>query len=174
MNRIALIGYRGSGKSTVGPLVAEKLGWAFADIDRRIAESTGKSIAQIFTEQGEPAFRTYESDYLYSLLQQEPLVIAPGGGIVLNPSHCIALRRQCMVFWLDVPSGLCWERIRGDPLTPQTRPDLASGGLAEVEGVMRARQPLYENTAHQRIDGACSPESVADAILQAWQSRATA
>lgn len=174
MNHIALIGYRGCGKSTVGALIAEKLGWAFADMDRGIQQSAGKTIAQIFAEEGESAFRKLESEYLHALLENEPRVIAPGGGIVLDPSNCIALQRHCFVCWLDVPAELCWERVKADPHTPQTRPDLSTGGLAEVTSMMQVRLPLYQKTAHQRVNGAGSPEAVADAILQAWQKRATA
>src|SRR3954447_21902345 len=105
-DRLFLIGYRGSGKSTVGRLLAERLGWAFVDADEELEIRAGRSIADIFTTDGEPAFRALESAVLRELASRDRHVIACGGGVVLRDDHRRLLRTGGHCVWLT-----------GDPAT---------------------------------------------------------
>src|SRR5437879_5098392 len=101
MERIALIGYRGSGKSTVGPLVAARLGWRFVDADVVLEVKAGKSIARIFAEDGEIQFRDLEANNLVNLLGEDDIVLATGGGAILRDSNRRLLKETSFVVWLD-------------------------------------------------------------------------
>lgn len=172
MERIALIGYRGSGKSTVGPRLAVKLGWQFHDADLLIEASAGKSIAQIFSEDGEGTFRNLEEENLGALLKTEKVVLATGGGVILRDTNRVKLKQEAFVVWLDTDAATCWTRIQSDSATIARRPNLTeTGGLMEIERLMSERRPLYEMTACSVVDGSASPDVVADTILQAWKKR---
>ncbi len=172
MSRIALIGGRGSGKSTVGPLVAEWLGWRFIDADVVLEEKAGKSIAEIFKDDGEAAFRVLEHDNIVWLLEESEIVLATGGGAILRETTRNNLKSECFVIWLDASAETCWQRIQADPLTAARRPNLtASGGFEEVARTLAERRGFYEATAHLRVDANESPETVANTILQAWQAK---
>lgn len=171
--RLFLIGYRGTGKSTVGPLLAAALGWQFLDADDRIEAAAGKTIAHIFTAEGEAGFRDRESSALAELCRQERRVIATGGGVVLRPSNRELLRTAGYVAWLTAPPETVWGRMRSDPTTAARRPNLTTGGFDEVTNLMAAREPLYRQTAHGTFPtGGRSPEAVAAAILAAWEAAA--
>ncbi len=172
MSRIFLIGYRGTGKSTVGRHLAALLGWQFVDADAHLEVEQGRSIREIFATQGEPVFRDLESAVLVELAQRQHCVIATGGGIVLRPENRAELKSSGFVAWLDGEPATIWHRLQADPTTADRRPNLtATGGLAEVVSIMQARQPLYAETASARFptEGR-SPETVAVAILNAWQA----
>jgi shikimate kinase len=172
MERIALIGYRGSGKSTVGPLLATKLRWRFVDADASLETKLRKSIARIFAEDGEGAFRDLESHYLAVCLREDKIVLATGGGVILRAINCERLKGAAFVVWLDASADTCWQRIQADPVTAARRPNLtASGGFDEVARILAERRGLYEATAQLRVNADESPEAAADAILQAWHSR---
>jgi shikimate kinase len=140
---IFLIGYRGAGKTTVARLLAEKLGWRWLDADAVLEERAGKSIRQIFTDDGEPAFRDLESAVLRDLGTLEEHVIATGGGVVLREENRAILKKGIVV-WLRAPADVLWQRMQSDLTTTERRPDLTQGGLAEVEEMLRVREPLYE------------------------------
>jgi shikimate kinase len=162
-----LIGARGTGKTTTARLVAERLGWNWCDADALLEERAGKTIRQIFAADGEACFRDHESAVLQQIAGRETHVIATGGGVVLRPENC-ALLRCGSVVWLTAPSEILWRRMQADASTIERRPDLAAGGLAEVEQVLRMRRPLYEACAHWQIDTADhAPEHIADRIV-AW------
>src|SRR5262245_52270763 len=137
--RIILIGYRGTGKTTVGRLLAERLGWEFADADDHIEASAGRSIAAIFATEGEgeAAFRDYEAAAIRELCQCERIVIATGGGAVLRPDNRELLRSAGFVAWLTATPETIWERLRGDPTTAARRPNLTpAGGIDEVRALV--------------------------------------
>jgi shikimate kinase len=166
-SRIRLIGYRCSGKTTVGPLVAARLGWDFVDADVLLESRTGKSIANIFADEGEPAFREREARLLAELCERPNHVVSTGGGVILRPDNRELLRSTGFVVWLDAPAELIWERMRRDPATAARRPNLtASGGLQEVKELLAVREPLYRATAHASFPADRSPEWLADAIVQ--------
>src|SRR4051812_17648318 len=101
--RLFLIGYRGTGKSTVGPLLAAALGWEFADADDLIEAAAGRSVADIFAAEGEAGFRDREAAALAELCRGERRVVATGGGAVLRPANRELLAASGFVAWLTAP-----------------------------------------------------------------------
>ncbi|MFO0852366.1 MAG: shikimate kinase AroL [Gemmataceae bacterium] len=171
-DRIHLIGYRGTGKTTVGRLVAAALGWSFADADDVIEATAGRSIASIFAAEGEAGFRDREAAALRELTADR-LVVATGGGAVLRPENRDLLQSSGLTVWLTAPVVVIWDRLQTDPLTAARRPNLtAAGGAEEVRAVLAAREPLYRATAHHTVETAGrSPDEVAADILRAWAAR---
>ena len=172
---IYLIGYRGTGKSTVGRLVAAALGRPFHDADIVLEHAAERTIAEIFASEGEVGFRDRESTTLAELASRPPAVIATGGGIILRESNREILRFTGFVVWLTAAPETLWQRIQGDATTAARRPNLtATGGLAEVINLLAAREPHYRATAHRAIEAeARSPEAIAADILTGWHSFST-
>lgn len=166
-----LIGYRGTGKSTVGRILAGRVGRPFVDLDERIEAAAGMTIADIFAAEGEPGFRDRESAALLAASAEMPSVIATGGGAILRAENRERLRRSGRVAWLTAPADDLWARIQADTTTAARRPTLAGGGLAEVTKLLAVREPLYRAVADFVAETAgLSPDAVADAILAAWNS----
>ena len=163
---ILLIGYRGSGKTTVGQLLAKRLSWKFVDTDALVVEKAGKNITDIFATEGEAGFRQRERAVLQSLRKSDRHVIALGGGAPAEPENRNLLRRLGKSVWLRAPAVVLWSRIsRDDPNRPN-RPNLTTGGgLQEVETVLPQREPAYEDAADHIIDTmTMSPAQIAEAI----------
>ena len=114
---IYLVGMMGSGKTTVGELLAKEMGYKFFDTDSLITQIAGKSIPDIFAEDGEPAFRVLESQVLGEISSYTRLVVATGGGIVIDPQNWSYLH-QGLVIWLDVPISILVARLQSDISTP--------------------------------------------------------
>jgi shikimate kinase len=169
---IFLIGYRGSGKSTVGKLIADRLGRRLLDTDRMVEDAAGKSIARCFAEDGEPAFRALESAAIESVCRRikagEAVVASTGGGIILAASNREKMRGAGAVVWLKASAAILARRIAGDPASASSRPPLSRGGssVSEVEEVLRAREALYRDAASIEMSAeGLSPEETADRIL---------
>jgi shikimate kinase len=166
-----LIGYRGSGKTTVGQMLASRMGWAFVDADTVLEERAGKTIREIFADEGEAGFRDRESATLADLSARSQTVIATGGGVILREQNRTLLRDRGCVVWLSADATTLWSRIQADATTGARRPALSSGGLEEVEQMLAVREPLYRSIADVEIAvGGLSPEQAADAILARWIS----
>jgi shikimate kinase len=164
---LLLIGYRGSGKSAVAKVLAERLGWTFLDADLALEAREGRSIRQIFAEDGEGRFRELEARLLAEICQGECQVIATGGGVILRPDNRQRLKQFGTVVWLTADSATLWQRLQNDAATPQRRPDLTTGGRAEIEALLAAREPLYAECAQIVVDTAGrSPRDVASAVLE--------
>jgi shikimate kinase len=162
---IFLIGLRGAGKTTIARLLAERLGWSWCDADHVLEERYGKTIRQIFDEEGETSFRDKETAILRELGRQRDTVIATGGGVVLQPENRAQLKTGVTI-WLTAAPSLLWQRLQADATTAQRRPNLSQGGLAETEEMLRIRQPLYEECADWTVDAtAPTPEQVTEQIL---------
>ena len=172
MNRfLFLIGFRGSGKSTVGRLVAERLGSDFLDADEVLDRNAGRTIREIFREEGEAGFRDRESAVLAAVCAGSPCVVATGGGAILREANRGLIKSRGFVAWLTAEPNSLWRRMQGDPTSADRRPPLAGGGLAEVEQMLAIRNPLYRECADVEIPVAMlSPEESANAILAAWNS----
>jgi shikimate kinase len=170
--RIFLVGYRGTGKTTVARLVADRLGWAYHDADVRIEEAAGRSIADIFAAEGEPGFRDRESAVLAELCRPERVVVATGGGVVLRPANREYLTTAGFVAWLTASPETIWKRMVEDPTTSGRRPNLtAAGGLPEVVNLLAVREPLYRSVADVAVPtDDRSPDAVAADILTAWDA----
>jgi len=173
MARVTLIGYRGSGKSSVATLLAERLGCGWSDADEVLERETGSSIAALIGSRGEGFFRDREAELLGRLLVEEPGVLATGGGVILRAENRSLLRRKGRpVVWLTAPAAVLRERLAADPATAARRPALTGGDvLDEVAGALAAREPLYRQTADALIDVAdASPDELATSIA-AWLAR---
>jgi len=164
---LTLIGYRATGKTTIARLLAERLGWEWIDADVEIERRAGKSIARIFAEEGEPAFRDLEAQTIADLCQREKLVLAAGGGAPMRPESRAAMRRSGMVAWLKATPATILARMSGDATTGARRPNLtAQGGLGEIVELLERREPIYRETAHVEVDTEGKPpEQVAAEIL---------
>jgi shikimate kinase len=158
---VVLIGARGAGKSTVGPLLARRLRLPFLDADDEVERESGRTVAQLL-EIGE--FRHLERKALRRLLGGAPAVIAAGGGAVLWEGFAEAAGRWRIV-WLDAPSAVLAERIASDPAE---RPSLTGRRPSEeIADLVRERAPLYEAVAWKRVPTEGSePETVAERIEQ--------
>ncbi len=162
-----LIGARGSGKTAVAHALAERLHSAVCDADVILEQRVGKTIRQIFAEEGEAGFRDRESAILREIADWHDYIVATGGGVILRPENRDLLRRGHVV-WLHAAPAMLWQRMQADASTAERRPNLAQGGLAEVEAMLRARTALYEACADVRINtDHDSPEQIAERII-AW------
>ena len=161
-----LTGYRGTGKSTVARLLAGRLGWRWVDADDVVEERAGRTIRQIFEDEGEAGFRRRESAVLEELCGLAGHVIATGGGAVLSPANRERMRRAGRVVWLTAEPETIRRRLDDDAATAARRPNLTVGGLPEIKELLKAREPLYRAAADVAIatDGR-TPEDVAAAVL---------
>ncbi len=168
--RILLVGYRGTGKSTVGRSLAAALNWSFVDCDEEVERLAGRSIAEIFAQEGEEGFRERESAVLRSICHREECVIATGGGVVLRESNRLLLREAGWVVWLRAEPETILSRLQRDPSTPSRRPALTGqGGLGEICTLLVQRTPLYAAVADHVLDtDHLSPPALVAAILTAW------
>lgn len=162
-----LIGYRATGKTTVAPVLADRLGLAWIDADDEIAQRAGKTIAEIFSEQGEPAFRDLETAVVQDLAAREGRVVALGGGAVMREVNRQALVGRGKTIWLRASIPAIQRRLLADPKTAAARPSLTPHGLAEeVEHVLAERNPVYATCADCVVDvDDKTPAAIADEIL---------
>lgn len=160
---VALVGLRGAGKSTLGPILARRLGVPFVEMDDRIREASGLPLDQIFELHGERYFRRLEREILGRILAaHRPAVVAAGGGVVNEPATWERLREQAVVVWLRASPEDHWSRVvaQGDRRPMAGQPD----AMAELRAMLAAREPLYEE-AHLVVNTSGeTPEAVADAI----------
>lgn len=161
-DKIVLVGFMGTGKSTVARLLAERLGVERVDLDECIVREAGCSIAELFETKGEPYFRDMESRLLDALMQSpEPFVLATGGGAVLREANRDAMLRGGFVVALTADADQIIARVSGD----KARPLLAGDAAANVRRLLEQRKDAYD-FAHVRLDtSGLPPAAVADRIL---------
>ncbi len=166
---ITLIGYRGTGKSTLAAPLAQRLGWEWVDADVEIERRAGRSIQDIFATDGEPEFRRLERELQSELLKCDRLIIAAGGGVILNEATRADMKSAGPVIWLRASVDTIERRLATDPTTGQRRPNLTSdGGRAEIERLLTMREPLYRECATITLDAdTASAEQLVDDV---WQS----
>jgi len=164
---LALIGYRGTGKSHIARLLAGQLQWPLVDADIYVEQQAGKSIAEIFAEVGEPGFRDLESQALIELTEASGQILSLGGGVILREENRQRMADHCFTVWLTASPGEIARRLSGDAATQARRPSLTGKStLEEIEEVLAARIPLYRKCADLTIDTEKqSPQQVAQAIL---------
>lgn len=150
---LLLIGYRATGKTTLAKLIAKKLGWKWIDADVEIERRAGKTIARIFAEDGEPAFRDLESQVVRDLCGQKRLVLATGGGAPMRPENREAMRRAGRVVWLKAKPRTILARMTADLTTAARRPQLTDKNpLAEIVHLLEKRTPVYRETADLQVE----------------------
>lgn len=164
---IALLGLRGAGKSTVGELLAQKLGWSFVEVDRHIEQECGLSLPSLFELHGEEYYRSSEARILEKLTATgaKPTVFATGGGVVLHAQSWEILQARTTTIWLKASAQAHWDRVvaQGD-LRPMAN---RSRARIELDAIYAARMPLYAR-AHATVatDG-LTPEEVATGVASA-------
>jgi shikimate kinase len=145
---LTLIGYRGTGKTSLAEPLAERLGWVPVDVDVEIEGAAECTIREIFEEGGEETFRKLEREVIADLVKQDQLVLAAGGGAILNRDTRRDFVAAGPVVWLKASAETIDRRLHGDETTADRRPNLtATGGLAEIEQLLAVREPLYRETA---------------------------
>lgn len=159
---IVLVGFMGTGKSSAGRLVAERLGMTFLDMDDEIVRREGRSIPDIFRDRGEPAFRALERALVVELAGQTGYVVSTGGGIVLNPDNIRDFSRTGRVFCLRATPEAILKRVEHDTNRP-----LLQGGdkLAKISELLGKRQALYDAIPDQVDTDGHKPADTAAAIL---------
>ena len=162
---VILIGYRGCGKTTVGQRLADRLWQTFADVDDLIVRRAGKTIKQIFEQDGEAHFRDLETAALREALAMTDKVIGVGGGIVVREENRKLIKESGLkVIYLKCEPAVLEKRIREDPATTQTRPPLTphGGNLEEILQRLAEREPLYRQlmTAELEVTNLTMDEAV--------------
>ncbi|MFH0810636.1 MAG: shikimate kinase [Pseudomonadota bacterium] len=152
--QVVLIGYRCSGKTSVGRILAARLGWSFADTDAEVEREAGRGIAQIVAGEGWPGFRERERRAVASLAGRGEIVIAAGGGAALDAQN----RREwsqsgAIVVYLVLDAETAAARLAADPQSALLRPSLSGCNAAcEVQQVLAEREPVYHDAASWRIE----------------------
>jgi shikimate kinase len=166
---LVLIGYRCTGKTTIGRLLAARLGWPLVDTDTLIQERAGKSIKEIVASGGWPEFRRLEREAIAEMAAADRQVVSAGGGAILDVANREALRASGRVVWLTAAPETIWQRMQADPKTAAERPNLTEGGGAtEVMKVLGERRAAYQAACHHQVaTDQGSPAESADLIL-AW------
>jgi shikimate kinase len=165
---IFLIGYRGTGKSAVAQALAERLGCDWVDADDEVERRAGKSVVEIFSQDGEAAFRDLEAQVVADLCLRTQSVVALGGGAVLRDDNRAAIQAAGPVLWLIASVDTIVARLAADESTASRRPNLTdAGGRAEIDAVLAQRTPIYRGCATLTVDTeGKTPAEVADEIVK--------
>lgn len=165
VQRIFLVGPMGAGKSTIGRLLAQRLGWAFVDLDADIERRCGANIPWIFDVEGEEGFRARETAVLEELSLEDNTVLATGGGAVLSERNRKVLRERGLVVFLKASAEQLVERTARDRNRPLLQvPDREQ----RIRDILQARLPLYNEVAHLVVEtDGMTPQSVVSRIVRA-------
>lgn len=156
--RFFLVGFMGTGKTTLGRRVAERMGLPFVDLDERIERSSGMTVSQIFALEGEEGFRRRESQALVELTSgPEPAVVATGGGAFTLGSNRRLMKSAGVVVWLDVPLGELLSRVEGGARPLWRTPD-------DVQTLLERRRSDYEEAHHRLVLEGASPDEAVDRL----------
>lgn len=166
MPNLWLVGMMGTGKTSVGRVLAERHGMEFVDTDARVASRLGCSIGELWGRRGEGAFRDMEAAQVAELSDKDGLVIATGGGVVLRADNTLAMRRSGSVVWLTASPPVLASRLTGStgrPLLNDVDPEKTLGDL------IAERQGLYQSASHAEVDTeGLTAEEVAAAVEGVW------
>ena len=155
---VYLVGMPGSGKSSVGPELARRLGVPFVELDAEIERAAGKRVREVFEQDGETRFRELEASALVEAAGRDPSVVSCGGGVVLEPANRVTLRATGEVVFLSVPLEVLQARIRPAADRPLIREE------GDLERLFEQREALYREFAAHVVDGSATAEEVAAAI----------
>jgi shikimate kinase/3-dehydroquinate synthase len=163
MRHLYLIGNMGSGKTTVGKRVAERLGLPFYDLDQRIEQATGLTVAELFAQQGEARFRDLESRALAEIACLPQGVVATGGGVVLRADNRALMRSKGWVIYLRASPDTLWRRLKHATDRPLLRTE---SPYETLQTIVQTREPLYQEADWVIDTDARTPEEVAEAIVR--------
>jgi len=152
---VALVGYRGCGKSTLGKRLADKLWEKFVDIDDVIVRKEGKTIKDIFEQMGEDYYRDVETSCLIETLQNQGFILALGGGTLIRPENRQMVREWAeKIIYLRCDPQVLLDRIQSDPMSRLTRPSLTSlgGGIEEIRIKLSEREPIYREVMDTELE----------------------
>jgi shikimate kinase len=164
---IVLVGFMGTGKSTVGPIVAGRLGRTFVDTDLLIEERTGLTVPEIFARLGEPAFRTLERTICRDVAHLHNMVIAVGGGAILDPTNRGGLESSGVLILLTCNADTIISRVRKSVQRGE-RPLLSKDFRQQVHDLLTARQPIYSSVSLQIDTTGMTPEEVAQRVCELY------
>lgn len=171
MTMIFLVGARAAGKTTIGRMLAKKLGLPFVDMDQHLLQIDGRTVDEIVAQEGWPGFRARESANLRQVAQAfaDGCVVGTGGGVVLAEHNRSFMREHGMVVYLEAPVQVLTQRLSRNPLNSQ-RPSLTGRGLLEeMAQVLNERQPLYHAAAHHIVDSTHTQAEICRRIQELWQ-----
>jgi len=156
-NHLYLVGYRGSGKTTVGRILADRLSLPFVDTDKEVEQRTGRTIPELFESLGESGFRELETSAIRSVSVRESSVISLGGGAILRPENREILKGTGFTVWLQATAEQLAARLTEDEAQGKRRPSLTSlGTLGEIATVLKQREPLYRESSDLILQSANS------------------
>lgn len=179
LKQIILIGYRATGKTSVGKRLAAQLGLSFLDLDGALEKRCGQSIATLVAARGWPYFRALEKEMLSELIVGQERVISTGGGAILHQDIWPRLKESSLVVWLTADQRTISQRLLGDRQTGSQRPALTgSDTFAEIDSVLQEREPLYRAGCHFSVNTAALAideivEMVAARVLEFTTAQAT-
>jgi len=167
---LVLIGYRGTGKSTIGKLLAERLGMRYVSMDNEVVEKAGMPVPEIVEKYGWQKFRDLESEVTRDLAGFDNLIIDTGGGVIERAENIDNLQFNACVFWLKATIETIVERIEAGTQRPALIP--GKSFTEEVAEVLERRTPIYESAAHYEVDtDNATPQQVAENIIEILASR---
>jgi shikimate kinase len=166
IHNLALVGFMGTGKSSVGRLAAKHLGFDFIDTDEWIESQTGKTIAEIFDQNGEAVFRQLEADAARGLESRRNIVISSGGGFIVNPDNLASLKSHALVICLWASPETIWERVR----TQTHRPLIQTADpLEKIRQLLAQRSAAYHDADAMIHTGCRPPKEVAQQVLHQFR-----
>ncbi len=165
---VVLIGYRGTGKSTVGKVLAARLGWPLVSTDADIVRRAGRSVPEIVAQHGWEYFRDLESTVCRDFAEQDRWIIDTGGGAILRQENVACLKKNGMLFWLTASVATIASRIGRDTQRPSLTG--AKSFVEEIEEVLAVRMPKYREAADHIVptDG-CAINQIVETILSSVQ-----
>lgn len=172
IKNIVLTGFRATGKSLVGRMLAQKLRYTFIDADVLLSQRLGAPIADIVARHGWPFFRQAERQLLMEVPAMEQTVLATGGGAIEHQEEWSRLRNCCYVIWLDADAATVRQRMRNDANTAEQRPSLTGSSVHdEIEELLLRRAPLYSTGSDLRLDTVGKdPTALVERIVEQMQT----
>jgi XRE family aerobic/anaerobic benzoate catabolism transcriptional regulator len=171
VRRIALLGIRGAGKSTVGAILAERLKLPFVELTREIERATGVAAPAMFEKRGQAAYRTLEEQTLTSILRRDEFVLTTGGGVVAQPRAYTLLMRHSLTVWLHATPEVLFARTHAQKDQRISSSAVRAHALDNIRLTMQARQSLYRSAAIAVDTSTLSPDEVADRVTDALQKQ---